>query len=141
MLSPNHKINQYMFIFTAIDVCACYNNLNNKCQNISMHTLHTIHTYMYTHIHAYIYANTYTHYIQYTHICTYTYTQYTYICMCTYTHTYTHTIYNTHLHIHTIHICDLILENRPCTHLPGFQEIQIWNIQSIIAYLCLVVAT
>jgi len=28
-------------------------------------------------------------------------------------------------------ICDLILENRPCMHLPGFQEIQIWNIQSM----------
>jgi len=23
--------------------------------------------------------------------------------------------------------CDQILENRPCTHVPGFREIQIWN--------------
>jgi len=31
-------------------------------------------------------------------------------------------------------------ENPPCTHIPGFWEIQIWNIQSIIVSLCLIVA-
>jgi len=37
--------------------------------------------------------------------------------------------------------CDLILENRPCTHIPGFWEIQIWNAKSGVGSLYLIVAT
>ena len=35
-----------------------------------------------------------------------------------------------------INNCDSNLENLPFTHIRGFREIQIWNIQIIIASLC-----
>jgi len=40
-------------------------------------------------------------------------------------------------------VCQPMLQKLFCTlmHLPRFREIQIWNMQSIIAYLCLVIAT